>query len=1108
MTRIFSVVSAKATSNGSVLVTFSVLPLAVSSNQPKDALNPRNYKLSGPGSRVVVIVKEDLTDLARLELLLDGPLSSGTWTVTASNIETAFAEKLTSASTSFVWPVATSVSNPPYAAGYRSVRDFLNPALKGSNWDAVTKSFGWSAQKLYNYSRFVIDQMFLSSAVGRWLTKRGQEVGANRNPLAGFPDDLFRTFAITSVWGKLTLPGLWQTMDVFYGPDSTRATAISELPEPYILNGNEDLIIQTDNQRWILTVEGTVLVNSGSASAFSVASALNYNAYKQNAPFYFEVYRSNNNYYVKAISRIIGDKSTLQFLGGKANKVLRFPTKLNIYDGIGILPTWTITYDALNAVTVFTTITTPTGYDLTKVQIGDLALVYGNEFANNNRGTYEVSSVQTTFALGILTQTVKVKNLNPTPQTVGQLSENSLLFFRPNIILRNNDNLRIVVSNNRQLTVTLPVFTNVTPRNLYGGSYLHDWSSITATTAYRRDGFLTVTVPNHSLNQGDWIEITNPIPVYTKPPLTPSAANTTAASVAAIFSPIDNMASVRLEGASLQLSDTDILVAGGNDGISYLSSCQRFRVNTDTVLANGGRQLTYSWVATASLPASRSRHQLTRMGYYDGFGIVTGGYDGVSAKNTTYRYENSANTWTTVSNMPYSAYWHSAVAWDTKVFVSGGFGATALDTTAYYEPSTDIWTSGPNLKYARYKHTYTIHKYNGNVCQLVTGGYDINNRQTNKCEEFNGIGWVEVGSMTWARAGHKALPLPDGKVMVVGGIGRIANQPTMLPINITDIEIYDPETKSWSSGGQLIEGIGEGFVQLTPVTPLLNPPELPIGNKLVVGGGPSGRIYEKLVTESRWRYSDKEDVQFNNPTFAGSDWLLVCGGTPGTPSVRLYIPGATAYACKAPSQFYKIWSVIDINNIKIQDFQGVGYWSSVSIRGLPVLNTNDWNGPYVWSQDAPINGYESALIAPIFKGIKYASLDVSIAPLDAPPYIIIDFGGQYKVGPIKVFGRETPTRLRIDSEFAFDFDIPIGTRIYGLSQKDQWNPPPNIGYMYLTGSDIACYELQKYIYNNTAAGLKKDVYLKYPFVKGIGGQNYPNDGMSKLNDKHVIWSGR
>jgi len=1106
--RNFSVSSARATSNGSILLTYTALPLAVANNSIKDALRPQNYVLNGPGSRKVKIVKEDLTDLSTFELLLDGPLQIGNWSLTVKNVETPFGEKLTNTTTSFVWPVPASLVLPAYAAGYRSVRDFLNPALKGPRWEALIKALGWSNQKLFDYGRFVIDQLFLHSSTGRYLTKRAQEYGINRNQLIGFPDELFRRYAEGSIWGKLSLPGIWNTLDVFYGEDGTRATAISEIAEPYALTGNENLIIETDNKTWQLYIESSILENVGAASAFSVASSLNYSAYRLNAPFYFEAYRLNNKYYLKVINRIIGNNSTLRFLGGKVNQIVRFPERILLYNTLsGPLPTWTITYDALDAVTVFTTTTTPTGYDLTKVNIGDLALIYGSEFSNNNKGTYQVIDVTTSFSLGILTQTIKVKNTNPFAQVVTQLSESSLLFFRPIVIHRSDLGPRCSISLSKFLDIELPVFTRVAPRNLYSGAYLHDWGDINATTAYRWNNFLTITTPSHNLNSGDWIEINEPKLIYSKPSLTPSAVGTTSASVSTVWSPIDNMAIARSEGASLKLSSTDILITGGFDGAVYSTNCQRFRITGDTILTNGGRQLTYNWIATAPLPSGRNRHQLTSMGYYEGFAILTGGYNGIAVQNNTYRYENSSNTWTTVSNMPYSAFWHRAVAWDTQVLISGGFNINALNSTAYYEPTTDVWTSGANLIYARYKHTYSIHKYNGNLCQLVTGGLDINNKPTNKCEEFNGVSWIEVGSMTWARYGHKALPLPNGKIMVVGGIGVIASQPTMLPINVTAIEIYDPEQKTWSAGGELVEGIGEGFAQIIPETSLLNYPDFPIGNKIVIGGGPSSRMYEKLYNEPKWKYGDILDIAYNSPSYAGDDWILVNGGT-ALPEVRLYIPGATEYVCKGPKEYRKITSIIDANTIQVNDFEGVSYWSSVKIKSIPVLNTNDWNGPYISSDNPPINNYESVITMNLVGGLKYSTLDVSNAPLSTPPYIMIDIGGKYRTGPIKVFGRESPTRLRIDSEFTIPIDIPFGTRIYGLSQKDKYNPPINIGYLYLTGSDIPVNDLKEYLFNSTAAGLEKTIKIKYPFVKGIGAEHYPDDNNDKLNDKQIIWSGK
>ena len=51
--------------------------------------------------------------------------------------------------------------------------------------------------------------------------------------------------------------------------------------------------------------------------------------------------------------------------------------------------------------------------------------------------------------------------------------------------------------------------------------------------------------------------------------------------------------------------------------------------------------------------------------------------------------------------------------------------------------------------------------------------------------------WVATGSLNVARAGHAATPLPNGKVMVVGGDAR------------TSAEIYDPATGQWTLAGNL-----------------------------------------------------------------------------------------------------------------------------------------------------------------------------------------------------------------------------------------------------------------------------------------------------------------
>lgn len=72
--------------------------------------------------------------------------------------------------------------------------------------------------------------------------------------------------------------------------------------------------------------------------------------------------------------------------------------------------------------------------------------------------------------------------------------------------------------------------------------------------------------------------------------------------------------------------------------------------------------------------------------------------------------------------------------------------------------------------------------------------------------------WVTTGSLNFARAGHAAVLLPDGKVLVAGGAG-------------TSAELYDPATGQWTTTGAL------GVRRSDPTATLLNS-----GRVLVVGG--------------------------------------------------------------------------------------------------------------------------------------------------------------------------------------------------------------------------------------------------------------------------------
>ena len=65
--------------------------------------------------------------------------------------------------------------------------------------------------------------------------------------------------------------------------------------------------------------------------------------------------------------------------------------------------------------------------------------------------------------------------------------------------------------------------------------------------------------------------------------------------------------------------------------------------------------------------------------------------------------------------------------------------------------------------------------------------------------------WTSAGILNVARGNHTATLLPDGKVLVAGGLGkpRVSNNGQSIPNRLGSAELYDPATDSWKLTGSL-----------------------------------------------------------------------------------------------------------------------------------------------------------------------------------------------------------------------------------------------------------------------------------------------------------------
>lgn len=239
-----------------------------------------------------------------------------------------------------------------------------------------------------------------------------------------------------------------------------------------------------------------------------------------------------------------------------------------------------------------------------------------------------------------------------------------------------------------------------------------------------------------------------------------------------------------------------------------------------TVMAANGSTVNYTVTVTLLPPAS-----------------IGGTVNGLATGNSIGLLDNGANNLTVTADGAFT--FTQTINYGSSYNVSISTLPTGQPCTLTYGTGTVSTANVPNVNVicgpafvgaftatgamasARDRHTATLLP-NGKV--LVAGGlvYGGTNTALNGAELFDPTTgtWATTGPMTNARYGHTAILLPNGKVLVAGGTNAWPAAYT------ATAEIYDPTTGLWSSAGTMAyPRIGHTVTQLAN------------GKVLVAGGG-------------------------------------------------------------------------------------------------------------------------------------------------------------------------------------------------------------------------------------------------------------------------------
>lgn len=264
-----------------------------------------------------------------------------------------------------------------------------------------------------------------------------------------------------------------------------------------------------------------------------------------------------------------------------------------------------------------------------------------------------------------------------------------------------------------------------------------------------------------------------------------------------------------------------------------------------------------SYLQVGSLASPRALHTATALGCGpedDEVRVfVAGGGGGdllnPEAASSTELYDPFTKSFSPGPDMSEARTGHVAARLaDGRVLIVGGADSTGLcsATAELYDPVTDSFARAASMSTPRFGHDLSV-LLDGRV--LVTGGtsnfVDAENdlfatfgaaQDTAELYDPATDTWSPAANaMSAKRMGHSQVALPDGRVLVSGGIDGALDVPALMlqvPTFSGSVDVYDPATNSFTASADLIPE--RAFHELTV---------LPTGEALVCGGTISIAIF-------------------------------------------------------------------------------------------------------------------------------------------------------------------------------------------------------------------------------------------------------------------------
>ena len=504
------------------------------------------------------------------------------------------------------------------------------------------------------------------------------------------------------------------------------------------------------------------------------------------------------------------------------------------------------------------------------------------------------------------------------------------------------------------------------------------------------------------------------------------------------------------------------------------------------------------WTSSSSIPSSVGSHRIGPLVHQ------CEAWDGSAGSTTVVGSLTLARAYHTATVLPngnvivIGGLAHDPVAFTQKLIFAGPTGlngcSESTNVCEIYDVTAKRWYPGPILNIRRHKHTSIYVPSRNSI--FVIGG------ESTQGDDCKNIEIVSLNNMSVTSFNEKltynvgdAVLLDNGNIICFTAQTNGASY-----INIHQMLVLSSQNASKNLNGvHKLTNVGAGYIQFQSdansyYTNYGKPSEL--ASMQIATASRTGGVTNIVFGASGHNFKVGDDVFVNfNQTLVYTSGVYTVTAA-DLASISYADAGGDVASGAEIGEVYKNYSpnATIASDSAISDAI-LGPYIFDPIEGLGVTNTQSTVG--------------GSLYAGIHKNQKYTVLpvvDATVFP-DSEGWIVIGFGTDYQTLPIKYYGRFDQFGLFIDYSYEFKTEEPVGTEVNLLSQRAPFAPTALVGGLYATSSSAGRIAAENTINDIAAAGIDLKISIVYPGDRGLGGEDYPASGATKLSDKTTVWAG-